>query len=131
MINEWYWSFEGCENFDFTRGFCDDFRSDFDFFLMFVFPLIFPILLAIVEIFKIYSKEENKEVNKEMSYPVGKDQKECPFCCEYSIDKDIEFIKREDLEFLFNSIECLMSPFYQDNHICKFNELVKKFNIKI
>ena len=68
MIYEWYWSFEGCENFDITQGFCDDFRSDFSFFLMFVFPQIFPLLLGFITVLEIFSKEKINDDCKDCVY---------------------------------------------------------------
>ena len=65
-----------------------------------------------------------------MSYPIGKNQKICPFCYEYGIDKEIEFIKRKDLIFLINSIETLITPFYYDNHNKKFCDLKEQYKIK-
>ena len=66
-----------------------------------------------------------------MSWPVGKNQKECPYCCEYGIDKNIEFIKREELIFLFKGFFMNLLDASVDGVMEKFEVLKKKYKIDL
>ena len=72
---------------------------------------------------------ENKEKYLDGYYGIygkkeGKNQL-CPFCNEYNINDDIEFIKRDDLIYLFKNVAFLMCD--PDRYI----KLCNIFNIKI